>query len=149
MSTSIVELRGPQEAWLPPPAKPLDEAVWQAWVLKGREQDRRSNAARMIAVKWLSIAALLAATRLWSHLTPYDALVRFILSAGAMVVMFRALHTRHFAAAAVFGALALLYNPVAPAFSFSGDWHRAVVVASAVPFVASLAWRNVRRAHND
>ena len=85
MSTSVVELRRPQEAWLPPPAKPLDEAVWQAWVLKGREQDRRSSAARMIAVKWLSIAALLAATGPWSHFTLYDAVVRFILSAGAIV----------------------------------------------------------------
>jgi hypothetical protein len=33
-------------------------------------------------------------------------------------------------------------------FSFSGDWQRALLVASGVPFVVSLAWRNVRLAHN-
>jgi len=44
----------------------------------------------------------------------------------------------HYASAAVFAAVALLYNPVAPVFSFSGDWPRALVLASALPFVASL-----------
>ena len=76
-------------------------------------------------------------------------MVRFIVAAGAIVVMFQAFHARHYAFAAVFGALALLYNPVRHAFSFSGDWQRALVVASAVPFVASLAWGSARTEHND
>lgn len=70
----------------------------------------------------------------------------------AMVVMFQAFQARYYVVAAVFGAFALFYNPVAPAFSFPGDWQRAVVLASAIPFVASLAWRNARNArteHND
>ena len=83
------------------------------------------------------------------HLTPYEVVVRFIVAGGAIVVMFHAFHARDYAFAAVFGALALLYNPVAPVFSFSGDWQRALVVASAVPFFASLAWRDARPAHND
>jgi hypothetical protein len=58
--------------------------------------------------------------------------------------MFQAFRARSYAFAAVFGGLALLYNPVAPAFSLSGDWHRYLVVVSALPFVASLAWRNAR-----
>ena len=36
-------------------------------------------------------------------------------------------------------------------FSLSGDWQRALVAVSTVPFVASLAWRNmknVRTEHN-
>ena len=69
-----------------------------------------------------------------------------------MVVMFQALQARYYAVAAVFAALALFYNPVVPAFSFSGNWQRAVVVASAVPFIASLAWgnaRNARTQHHD
>jgi low affinity Fe/Cu permease len=45
---------------------------------------------------------------------------------------------------AVFAALALLYNPVAPVFSFSGTWQRALVVATAIPFVTSLAWRDLK-----
>ena len=63
-------------------------------------------------------------------------------------MMLQALHVRHYAFAAVFGALALLYNPVTPVLSFSGDWHRALVFVSAVPLVASLAWRYVSPADN-
>jgi len=120
---------------------PLDEAVWQAWVAKGRAQERRSDAAHSKAVKWASIAALLVAAGLWAQLAPYEVVIRFIVAAGATVVMFQALHARHYAVAAVFGALALLYNPVVPVFSLSGDWSRAMVVASAIPFVASLTGR--------
>lgn len=148
MSTSV-ELQESPIVWEPPPTKPLDEAVWQAWVEKGRAQDRQDSAARVKAVKWVSIVALLAAAGLWSHLTPYDIVVRFVVVAGAIVLMFNAFRARHYAFAAVFGALALIYNPVAPIFSFSGGWQCAVVAASATPFVASLAWRDVRTAHND
>lgn len=49
----------------------------------------------------------------------------------------------------LFAALALLYNPVAPVFSFSGDWQRALLIASAIPFGVSLTWRKQRLAHND
>jgi hypothetical protein len=134
-----------------PIAKPLDEAVWQAWVLKGRVREERGHAARMTAVKWISLAGLLlaAAAGLWFQLTPYEAGVRVLVAAGAMVLMFQAFHTRNHAFAAVFGALALLYNPVAPVFSFSGEWQRALVVASAVPFVASLTWRNAKLVPNE
>jgi hypothetical protein len=37
-----------------------------------------------------------------------------------MGVMFQALQARRYALAVVFGALALLYNPVVPELSFSG-----------------------------
>ena len=135
-----VELLVPQEAFAPPTAKPLDEAVWNTWVAKGYAEDRHARAAFVKGVKCVAIAGLLTVAVLWSHLGPFDLAVRFIVAAGAMVVMVQAFHAKHYAIAAVFGALALLYNPVAPAFSFSGDWQRAVVLASALPFVASLAW---------
>jgi hypothetical protein len=147
--SSSVELQGSRELWEPALAKPLDEAVWQAWLAKNRGQGRRRSAARMKAVNWVSIAGLLAAAGLWSRLTLYDVVVRFIMAAGAIVVMFQAFHARRYALAAVFGAPALVYNPVAPAFSLSGGWQRAVALASAAPFVASLAWRNVRTEHNE
>jgi Na+-translocating ferredoxin:NAD+ oxidoreductase RnfD subunit len=133
-----------------PLAKPLDESVWQAWVLKGRAQDERSRAAGMKAVTWISLVTLLlaAAAGFWSHITPYDVAVRFLLTAGGLVLMFQAFHTRHYAFATVFGALALLYNPVTPAFSFSGQWQNAFVIASAVPFIASLTWRNAKLVPN-
>lgn len=125
------------------------QIAWDAWVAKGRARDLRSSAARTKAVKWVSIAALLVTAGLWSHLAPYDIMIRFIVAAGAIVVMFQAFHARHFAFGSVFGLLVLLYNPVVPVFSFSGDWQRALVVTSAIPFAVSLGQRKVRPAHHD
>ena len=143
--SAIASLQRPRPVLVPTLAKPLnDSSLWHAWVARGRVQDRRRTAARAKAFKWASIAGLLAAAGLWSHLPPYEVVVRWLLAGGAIVVMFQAFRARHYGFAAVFGALALLYNPVAPAFSLSGDWHRYLVVVSALPFVASLAWRNAR-----
>jgi hypothetical protein len=135
--------------WAPPAARPLDEAVWQAWAARGRARDRRSSAARISAVKCASIAVLLGAAGLWSHLAPFEVAVRFLVTASATVVLFQALRARQYAVSAMFGALAVFYNPVAPVFSFSDDWQRAVVAASAVPFVLSLPWGDKRAKNND
>jgi hypothetical protein len=96
----------------------------------------------MKVVKLASIAVLLAAAGLWSYLTPYAVVVRFMVVAAAIAVMVQAFHARHYALAVAFGTLALLYNPVVPVFSFSGGWRRALLLASAIPFVLALAWRN-------
>lgn len=135
---NVVESERSQSAWAPPATK-LDEAVWHAWLAKGHARDRRGSARRIGAVKWASLAALLAAAGLWSHLAPFETAIRFLVTAGAMVVMFQAFQARHYGVVAVFGALALLYNPVVAAFTFSGGWQRAVVLASAVPFAVSIA----------
>ena len=66
------------------------------------------------AVKWVSIAVLLAAAGLWSHLTAYEVAVRFIVAAGAIVAMLHAFHARNYAFAALFGALALLSATILP-----------------------------------
>jgi Family of unknown function (DUF6804) len=95
-------------------------------------------------VKWASIAGLLGAAGLWPHVAPFDVLVRCLMTASTLVLMFQAVQTRYYPVAATFGALALLFNPIAPVFDLSGGWQRAVVVASAVPFVASLVWPNGR-----
>ena len=118
--------------------------MWEAWIAKGRAQDRRSSATRIKAVKWASIAGLLAAAAFWSHLAPFEVVVRFLVIGSAMVLMFQAFQVKYYAVSVAFGMLALCYNPVAPAFSFSGDWQRALVGASAVPFMASLVWPNGR-----
>lgn len=122
-----------------PPVKPLDEAVWNAWVARGRAQDRRDSAARVRAIEWVSVAALLAAAALWSRVAPYETVVRFIVCAGAMVATFQVIRARRYAFVPVFGALALLYNPVAPVLGFSGGWQQAVVAASTAPFLSFLA----------
>lgn len=82
-------------AWDPPAARPFDEAVWREWAARGCAPDRRSGAARISAMKWASIAALLAAAVFWFHLAPFEVVVRFLVSAGAMVVLFQALQARY------------------------------------------------------
>ena len=139
---TLIELPESRHGKARPPAKQLDEAVWQAWVARGRARDRRGSAARLKAVKWFSIAALLITAGVWSELLPYQIVVSFLVAVGAMVVMFQAVHTGHYIFAAVFAALVALYNPVIPIVSFSGEWQRVVVVSSALPFVASLSWPN-------
>jgi len=58
MSTAV-ELLTPQKVWTPPVVKSLDEAVWEAWLAKGHEQDQRRSATFMKGVKWVSIAGIL------------------------------------------------------------------------------------------
>jgi hypothetical protein len=97
----------------------------------------------------VSIAALLATAALGSDFVPWQIVVRLLVAVTAMVVMFQAIHAGHYVLAATFGALVVIYNPLAPAFSFAGDWQRAMVAVSAVPFVASLAWDYSRRGRDN
>jgi hypothetical protein len=142
-------MQRPLEARTAPESEALNEAVWQAWVAKGRAQDRRSSATRIRVVKWTSIAVLLAATGLWSQVAPFEVGVRFLVTASAMALAFQAFQAKYYAVSAAFGVLALCYNPVAPVFSFSGDWQRAVVGASTVPFIASVVWPNGRKRRTE
>lgn len=136
MSESVILVDSP-EAEGSLVVKQLDQTVWQTWIAKNRAQELRNSAAFLRGVKCVTIAALLVAAGFWSHLGPFDLAVRFIVAAGAVIAMLHAFHARHFTLATVFGALALLYNPVAPVLSFSGDWPLAIVVASALPFIVS------------
>lgn len=103
------------------------------------------------AVKCISIVGLLfaAVAGVWPVLLPYDVVIRFIVAAGATVLMFRAFARRDYVFGPLFGVLAMLYNPVVVIFNFSGEWQRALVVASAFPFVASLFWRDAKLVPND
>ena len=150
MSTSAELSRAPDLRDLPQ-ARPLDEAVWQAWVLKGRAQQDRRRLVWRKAVKCISIVGLLfaAVAGVWPVLLPYDVVIRFIVAAGATVLMFRAFARRDYVFGPLFGVLAMLYNPVVVIFNFSGEWQRALVVASAFPFVASLFWRDAKLVPND
>ncbi len=58
MSPSI-ELLGPEQVWAAPPAKPLDLAVWQAWLAKGRERDKRHKVLILSVLKWAGVVGLL------------------------------------------------------------------------------------------
>jgi hypothetical protein len=70
MSTSV-ELPGKQGAWTPPESTPLNEGVWQAWLAKGRVQDRRGHAAKLTVMKWASIVGVAVAAAFWLHRTPF------------------------------------------------------------------------------
>src|ERR1051326_7944577 len=146
-----VTLKRSQDICELPLSVPLDEAVWRAWLLKGRRQEERGDALRLEAVKWISLVGILlaAAAGVWSRLTPYDVAIRSLVAAGAAVLMSNAFHTRHYSFATMFGILAVLYNPVAPVFGFSGEWQRALVVASTIPFAALLTSRSAKLVPNE
>jgi hypothetical protein len=57
MSPSV-EISGPEQAWAVPPAKPLDLAVWQAWLAKGRKRDKRHKALILSFLKWVGVVGL-------------------------------------------------------------------------------------------
>jgi hypothetical protein len=126
-------------------ATPLNEAVWGAWVARCHTQEVRGRAEHLKAVQWITIVGLLAAAGLWAYVTPCEVAIRFLAAGGASFVTIHAFQARRYAFAALFGALVLLYNPVVPVFSLSGEWQRALVIVSTAPFFASLTWRKARQ----
>lgn len=145
--SGIVAVQTPAAApWQRPESRPLDEAVWQAWLAKGRDAEQRRSRAAHTAICWGTMITLLATAALGAQLTRYEVVVRFVVSAAAVAMMLQVLRRRKFALATLFGALVALYNPIAPAFRFSGGLERAFVAASAIPFIAPLVWRNEKAA---
>lgn len=124
-----------------PSPHPLDESVWTAWLAHGNAEERHRGQVRLKAVKWFSGAVLLATAMIWPLPDPYATIVRFTVSAGALVVMLRAFREGHHPSMIFFGALALLFNPILPVFVFAGEGPRSLIIASAIPFLASLGWR--------
>jgi uncharacterized membrane protein YoaK (UPF0700 family) len=143
MSTSI-EVSRTIKPFSPPAFAEVKESVWQAWVAKGRAEDRRGGEARVRLTKWLAIAALLAAGAFWSNLAPYEIVVRFMVFAAAIVAMSSSIRRRNYPVAVLFGAMMLLYNPVWPVFALAGIWARILVFSSALPFAASLRTARAR-----
>ena len=56
-----------RKPWEQLPPVPLEEAVWQDWLVKGRARERRSNAAWRRAGLWALIVALAAVTGWWAE----------------------------------------------------------------------------------
>jgi hypothetical protein len=129
-----------------PPIATLDEASWQAWLGKGRVQGHRSAAKRILAVKLVSIAALLTRGMLGAQSSPYEVALQCAAAAGAAIMMIQSLHLKRYAFAAAFGAVLLAYNPIAVAFSLPADLQQSLVLMCAIPFAASLTWRDERLA---
>jgi len=120
---------------------PLDEIVWRAWLKKNLLQERQRADIRIKAVKWACISVLIATAVVSSYVSPsylsaYQAVARFAIALGAIVIMFKSLRERQYVFTALFAGIVLLFNPVLPAFALSGNW--LILLASALPFIASL-----------
>ena len=123
--------------------KPLDEAVWRAWIEKNLEEERSRAAARTRAVNWICIGVLASAVVTSSHLSliyvpAYQAVVRLAIGVGATVIMFDHIRARNRGFTALFAAMVLLFNPLLPVFALSRN--ESTLLASILPFVASLLW---------
>jgi hypothetical protein len=142
MSTAVAVEELP-EILETPTSRPLDEAEWQVWPAE-HPPARRVRSTALRVVKWASIIGLLALGGLWSRVTPFEVEARFIVAAGAIIIMARSLLAERYAVVAVAGAFVLLYNPLAPLFDLSGDWQRAAFVTAAAPLLALLIWRDMK-----
>ena len=128
-------------------AKPLDQAVWRAWLEKNRQQERQRAFARRRAVKWACIGVLLAtavvsSSVLMPYVPTYEAVVRFAMGLGAIILLFESLQARQYALTILFAATVLLFNPFLPLFALAGNG--ALLLTSVLPFAASLVWINGR-----
>jgi hypothetical protein len=78
--SSSIQLLEPKQAGAISAAKPLDESVWQAWLAKGRAQDKRRKAGGIKVLTWAGVVGLLAAAGFSSRLgaaSPTDDLSKY------------------------------------------------------------------------
>src|ERR1051326_2543118 len=106
---------------------------------------KRGARIRLETVKIVSILGLFASAVFWPYVASYEAVLRFAVVMAAAFVLLHAVRSRHYVLATLLGAVALLYNPMAPLFPTSGDLERVLLVMSATPFILSLGWRDMRR----
>lgn len=128
-------------------SKPLDDTLWRAWLNKNLIEERQRAVARIKTVKWACIGVLMATAVVSSYVSSpyvpaYQAVVRFAIGLGAIVILFESLRTRQYTFAALFAAVVLLFNPVVPTFALAGHW--VILLAAVLPFVASLVWMKER-----
>jgi hypothetical protein len=126
---------------------PLDETAWRAWLGKNLLQERQRAAARIKAVKWACIGVLVVSAVASSYIfttyvSAYQAVVRFAIGLGAIVIMFESLRARQYAFTALFAAVVVLFNPLLPTFALAGNW--VILFAGVLPFLASLVWMKER-----
>ncbi len=124
-------------------SKPLDEAVWRAWLKKNRLDEKRRAAGRIKAANWVCIGVLMAAMLVssyvsTSYVSTYQAIVRVAIGLGGTVMIFESLRTRQYISAASFVGIVALFNPIFPAFALSENW--PILLVSALPFAAALIW---------
>ena len=103
-------------------------------------RNRHAADRRRVAVKWASIAILVATVLLWEYLPASGLATRILVSLGALVVLLQAMQLSRYPFAVVFAALAVAYNPFVPLLAFAGPGPLSFVLLSTLPFAASLIW---------
>ncbi len=111
---------------------------WHDWQEKNRLRDLRGVATRAKLTKYAARTALFLALVFWSHALDYQAVLAFAVCAGAVRVAFLAAGVRRYGWASLFAGMALLYNPVLPAFALAGRPAFFLVIASIAVFGSSL-----------
>lgn|SRR5512147_1960677 len=111
---------------------------WRDWQERNHLQDLRGLALRAKLTKYASIVVLLLAVVFWSYAADYQAVLGFVVCAGAVRVAFLAAAVRRYDWASLFIGMALLYNPVFPLFALTGRVAFFLVIASITAFAASL-----------
>ncbi len=114
----------------------LDEQRWLAWRSKNRRQDARWAASSLAGVVLLAVAALVLRFLVPSLAGVYDLLARFVVSGGAIILLWHAWRRQRYGSAAVFLALAALHNPLFSFLAFFGVWLPFMIVAGIPPFGA-------------
>lgn len=87
-------------------------------------------------MKWVAIAALLGAV-LWRPSAGYEILVQFAVCASAILVTLQARFAGKYVLAAVFAAIAVFFNPVAP-IALSNKWFLLLDLGCLGMFLVSL-----------
>jgi len=111
---------------------------WPDWLERNHLQDLHGVAVRTKWTKYASMAVLLAALVFWSDVANYQILLGFLVCVGAVRIAFLAAADLRYGWASLFAGMALLYNPVFPAFALAGRAAFFLVIASITAFAASL-----------
>lgn len=126
--------------------KPLDEAVWNAWLDRNSAKDRRNHAFHMEAVRWGCIGLLLLAAGLsFQHAFPYPLLgtkvFQFALTLGAIAFAWQTISSRRYVLSLAFASVAVLFQPLLPS-----SWlfqNSPVLLVCTLPFIF-VAYRGER-----
>ena len=123
--------------------KPLDEAVWNAWLDKNLANDRRNHAFHMGAVRWRCIGLLLLAGGLsFQHAfvcpVVITKVIQFALTLGAIAFAWHTTSSRRYVLALAFATVAVLFEPLLPS-----SWlfrNSPVLLLSTLPFIVVAYW---------
>ena len=89
-------------------------------------------------MKWVSIVVLLLAAVFWHSAPAYQSELNLVVSVAAAVVLIQAFQVKKYSWAAGFFGIALLFNPVMPAFPLAGGFGFSLIVVAIAPFAISL-----------